>query len=150
MVNNFRKFDVNYSTYCKEENYGIYLDITKEILKSIKNAVNEDGLEHHFSVCESNDCQLFFINIDNNYKFCAFIYDYELFESEPVINIEKLMKEYDITDKELQGIYNSEPSLLTVPEPQIYNYKCQVRLSILDAVPDKWALANKILAEISL
>lgn len=150
MIDKVRKFSVNYSTYCKGDNYGIYLEIAKAALISIKNVVNQDKLKHHFSISENNDDQLFFINVDNSIKFCIFISEYEVLESNTAVNMEALMNKYDITEKELQGIYNSEPSLLTIPEPRIYHYGCQVRLSILDAVPDKWELAKEIITKISL
>lgn len=150
MINKIRKFDVNYSSYVEEQNYGIYLDVTKQIIVGIKKTVNKDGLMHQITFSESEDSELFFVNVDNSIKFCALITNYEKVKSESVINVAKLIRDYDITDKELQEINNSEPYILKDPEPRLYTYKCQVQLSVLDAIPDKWVLANKILEEIIL
>lgn len=152
MINrkNSRVFEVTYTTASVEDDEDAFMAISAHIEQEIDKIVYGLFGEGHQIGCNFIlSKRILYIIVDDDIKIRARMIGYKHISNKLACDMDKLMKQYEITPEELWNMYRHDESLKNDVEISIHKYQCKVVLSIKDTSTESYDKAYSILDTIS-
>lgn len=146
---NTKVFNVTYTTTSKDDETDAIIILSSHIEKEVEKIVYQLYGEGHQVGCNYDTLHnQVYIIVDEGIKLKAKMTNYEHVCTESLVDMEKLMRDYDISSEELQNMYKFDETLKN--DIEIYNrkYTCKVTISIADSDIGALEKARKILESI--